>query len=822
VDHNNLTRPCIDCHNGDAATGMVDAPGLPHPQLSVELNDDCGICHNTRSFELVGVFDHGAVDFSLQRCDSCHNDSTAPNAPGVVQGHPVIPQIPNSTEPYDCGSCHYTTDFAWTEGFDHTVDAVINNTCESCHNNSPTGTATGMHAEHIPISVYDCGTCHVPGTFTSGSFDHDALLPNFPAADQVCSRCHNGTNSVGKPPTHIETTAECDTCHDVVSFSGATFSHTPETIGAYRCEDCHNGETATGQKVNHIPIDNNDCGACHGTDTFAPSTFLDSVHVGYTADCATCHDGQLATGKPRATHIPTRDDCSTCHTSNAFMPTVFWTDVHPTITRGCEGCHNGQFTTGDNRIKGKPALPDAHVPTDQDCHFCHNATTNDWAVSAQSDFSHEGITDNCVSCHDGTFAGIGALGATDIAIHNESPNTDCGACHTTTAMDPNGVSFANHFADHTNLVDNCARSGCHTGLPGEAIGKPTDHIQTDADCVLCHVSGGSFATAVFDHNNVPDSQRCDDCHNGTDATGIQDKTGTQHIPINDQDCRVCHNTTAFAGANFNHDGIEGGCSECHNGVTAIGKDANHVPTNSECNNCHQTTGFIPATFDHTGIVDNCEACHDGTLAIGKPDNHIPTNDDCSICHNPQGFTPVEFQHVGIVDGCSDCHNNNPVIGKPQDHMPTDLDCHFCHTTATFVGGSWIHDDSTAGICDTCHNGNDATGQPRNGHFDTSEQCDACHTTNGWAPASEFDHCPNTANDTCSANNYPGDHRVNPSCIACHTDNSQTIRYPSQTYEGSCAACHARDYDAGEHRGTLSQNRDCGDSGCHSVRDRNWD
>ena len=78
-----------------------------------------------------------------------------------------------------------------------------------------------------------------------------------------------------------------------------------------------------------------------------------------------------------------------------------------------------------------------------------------------------------------------------------------------------------------------------------------------------------------------------------------------------------------------------------------------------------------------------------------------------------------------------------------------------------------------------------------------------------------------------ANNgdYPGDHRANLACTRCHTQNDEDMinsgsyRWPQ--YAGTCASCHAGDFDAGEHRGGLSQNLNCGNSGCHRVNDRGW-
>jgi hypothetical protein len=151
------------------------------------------------------------------------------------------------------------------------------------------------------------------------------------------------------------------------------------------------------------------------------------------------------------------------------------------------------------------------------------------------------------------------------------------------------------------------------------------------------------------------------------------------------------------------------------------------------------------------------------------------------------------------------------------HITTSLDCRECHTTATFVGGTWVHDASTVGMCDTCHNDVDgvATAKPATGHINTDMQCDTCHSTGAWAPTS-FSHDP--------LGNYPGDHRRALVCGSCHGNIITTpFVYRYSQYAPDCAACHAGDFKrVGRHNGgengTVEQNKDCsgGGTGCHRV------
>ncbi|MDH5256458.1 MAG: cytochrome C, partial [Gammaproteobacteria bacterium] len=144
------------------------------------------------------------------------------------------------------------------------------------------------------------------------------------------------------------------------------------------------------------------------------------------------------------------------------------------------------------------------------------------------------------------------------------------------------------------------------------------------------------------------------------------------------------------------------------------------------------------------------------------------------------------------------------------HILTTLDCVNCHTTATFIGGTFDHQGVT-GNCGSCHNGLIAIGKT-DGHFVTSQDCNVCHSPDGWSPI----------NFTHATSNYPGDHNTTLSCASCHRNNRDTITYSSPGLAPACAGCHEGDYDSGEHERSVSENKNCGQSGCHRVSDRDWE
>jgi len=830
-DHNDpivLAVSCDSCHgNGASASAQGEPTG--HPVMAV----DCGSCHGVVTFSLGGIFGH-RIDPALQDCETCHTEPNSINALGKTTDHPA-------TNGADCGICHSTDSFVGS--YDH---SLFSNNCQTCHGNNspipPQVTATGKpptttlyaHMPTIPdlpgtAGDQDCGDCHTPGTFKTGTYDHAGVVSG-------CDSCHDNIISVGKLQNHFPTipaTQDCAVCHydgastPTVFFVGATFDHAG--IGANDCASCHNGDFSTtgntlyGKPATHLPT-SQDCSSCHSsTAPFKPAVGF--THSLIIDNCESCHNGNAnyvavrAIGK-KVNHIPALNECKVCHdvtNPGGFASSTFLTTTHPGITVGCEGCHISQFlplpTSTANVVKAAD-----HLPTTQDCDVCHITTA---PFKPATNFAHVGISGNCASCHDGSASNFaaGAIGKAQATNPHPDTTADCGSCH---AIDNN---FTDGSFDHSGIVDDC--SSCHGDNPTSTPVGPKKHalhVLTTQDCSVCHVPG-TFKPAVFDHIGIVDD--CASCH-GVTAIGLS----VGHVPIDIptlKDCSVCHNTTAFAGAKFNHLDIVDNCASCHNGTTAMGKTPppNHVPTNGDCSDCHQTTGFVPGIFDHVGIVDNCASCHDAGFATPKKVNHLATNQDCGVCHTTSGFFPATINHSGpdvVGRNCDSCHNGTIATGMndraPPDHILTSLDCSSCHTTATFVGGTWTHDaPSSMDNCDSCHSpGNGAT--PKSGvHLLTDLQCDKCHTTNGWAPTS-FSH---------TSPNYPGTHRRDPGCSGCHgTTISSTIPWPSAQYAPFCAACHEGDFRRkGDHiggeNGTIAQNMDCsgGGRGCHKVGDSSF-
>lgn len=412
--------------------------------------------------------------------------------------------------------------------------------------------------------------------------------------------------------------------------------------------------------------------------------------------------------------------CEQCHVDGIFKNTP----------RDCAGCHSI-----GSRVGATPK-PVNHVPTTAPCDTCHNSPTSFLVRS----FKHLGISSGCITCHNGQSLGVMTKPA------NHFPTLQpCESCHTNTN------TFASWRMDHTGIVSGCAN--CHSGQFPGVTAKPAMHIPTTAGCETCHASTVTFLGAKYDHSTaVPAvAGRCTDCHAGT-YPGVVAKPAT-HLMTTAQ-CDTCHtqlttqNYTTFLGAVVDHTlftpAVAGRCSDCHNGVSALGKPAWHMVTTAQCDTCHTQTNtnnyttFLGAGFNHTAsAAGTCQTCHNGTQAKGMIAGHIPTGAlSCDGCHKMYNGTTVTsfagaaMNHlVTTAFRCDTCHNGSYTTQglsgaqpKVSNHIPTTitgaLDCNTCHTitlSSSIATMSWLSPEKM--------NHNNAQGMGAGGVY-----CVNCHLT----------------------------------------------------------------------------------------------
>ena len=214
-------------------------------------------------------------------------------------------------------------------------------------------------------------------------------------------------------------------------------------------------------------------------------------------------------------------------------------------------------------------------------------------------------------------------------------------------------------------------------IPPEPVTGPVNHQGLSSNCVICH----------------------DD-----EISGISPKVGNHVAATNN--CEACHTPLGFTIIPFvDHQEVFGNCSECHNGVLAVGKSEFHVPTSLECDDCHNTTSFFAlaadGSFDHTGISSGCAGCHNGTAAIGMTDTvtHQNSTGECELCHNTTDFADAYPDHTGpeVVGPGLNLRFLSRCYGDGSIERPsvTSVDCGICHNIETFsLGGIFEHGSST--------------------------------------------------------------------------------------------------------------------------------
>ena len=304
------------------------------------------------------------------------------------------------------------------------------------------------------------------------------------------------------------------------------------------------------------------------------------------------------------------------------------------------------------------------------------------------------------------------------------------------------------------------------------------------------------------------------------ASAIQ-RTGFDHLTTGfellgahrDLSCEYCHANGVFKGTPRN-------CEGCHTAgsrISATPKPANHISSGNNCVLCHARYNFWPLVqMDHSAARGNCFSCHNGMVAKGKTPDHIPADNNCDACHTTVAFSPQRMDHTAVAptakSSCRGCHTGIRASAVSRSHIPTSAQCGECHNTLTWSPARFDH-STVSGPCQSCHNGATALGKVAN-HMVTGRDCSTCHRFPNWTPL-QFVH---------SSAEYPGAHRSEPACTACHVTNTDQATWQFAAYRPNCAGCHANafkpdahDKTAGGLKYTLNELQNC-TGACHVYTD----
>ena len=387
-----------------------------------------------------------------------------------------------------------------------------------------------------------------------------------------------------------------------------------------------------------------------------------------------------------------------------------------------------------------PVAGNPHGPMSLDCGLCH--AEGGWdEVRPSPDFDHaatgfplEGrhAGARCRDCHrDPRFAFVGTACADCHAdIHKGSVGPDCARCHTPAGWVARGDQRIAHDTTSFPLVGAHARvdcEACHTGpVAGNYVGTPTD-------CYFCHEDDYAATTAP-DHATSGFGTDCRECHSAYSSTwGAGDFHHPDSFPLNGGHgglaCDACH-----VGG---YDGVLSDCYSCHQADYESAADPDHLagglPTT--CSVCHTTTAWEPASYNHdaTGFpltgahrAADCASCHQSGYA-GTPtdchacheDDYLSANDpphvtsgfgtDCAACHGTSAWEPADWDHDSLF----------PIYRG--EHRGEWNSCTDCHTVPT---------DYTVFECITCHEHNqsemDSEHRGVSGYQYVSSECLRCH------------------------------------------------------------------------------------------------
>ncbi len=277
-----------------------------------------------------------------------------------VSGSSTLLIDPNMVLKNYCTKCH--------RGFH--IEKFATNSCPACHSVSLDPRIDPAHHSlsngHQTVSGnFDLAGAHVQA-FCEACHDLETAEPMFSASLQNdCYVCHDSDYEAQHAGSGFP--KACMGCHNLVSWSGATFDHKTasggfELRGAHTqlpCASCH--DPVSGDPL-FSPASDSDCFACHADD-------YQSQHAG--------------SGYPTT--------CLTCHTINSFAGANFNHDAqyfpifsgkHRSEWSGCDTCH--------------PNSDNFAVFTCFNCHKHDQEETND-KHSDVSGYAYE--SNRCLACH---------------------------------------------------------------------------------------------------------------------------------------------------------------------------------------------------------------------------------------------------------------------------------------------------------------------------------------------------------------------------------------------------------------------------------------
>jgi len=437
----------------------------------------------------------------------------------------------------------------------------------------------------------------------------------------------------------------------------------------------------------------------------------------------------------------------------------------------------------------RPRIENPHGRFKGECDQCHGP--EGWKparISKKFDHSRFGFrlegahaAASCLGCHRSLDFASSSMQCASCHQdpHRGEMGTDCSRCHSARSFVDRGPMVRAHQLTRFPLT------GSHAAIDCEGCHRPSAQgqlrfVNTQAECRACHMD--QFRSAKEpDHVGGGFSTDCQTCHTPSTWNRAHFDHQRSGFPLTGAHrattCESCHFAGRFRGTPKD-------CLSCHEFQYSRAQPP-HDPTGfppSQCTSCHNTTAWAGAGFDHgatafplTGAHRSaaCSSCHGDGVYKGKPTA-------CQSCHMTD-FNAAQPNHVTSgfdPAACAGCHNTTAWAGATFNHDATAFPLTGAHRTTTCVschGDGVYAGKSTA--CQSCHldDYNLATPNHAAAGFAASA-CATCHNTTSWAGAT-FDH------DSRYFRIYRGGHagRWN-ACTDCHT-------VPTNYASFNCLGCH---------------------------------
>ena len=576
---------------------------------------------------------HGALQTP---CENCH--TTTAWRPLRVQpefNHDTQTSFPlrGLHQGVECRNCHTSMVFS-----------KASTRCADCH--------ADVHRRQLGANCQECHTVRGWNVAVSAIQQHTNRFPLLGAhAAATCDQCHMGAAS----GVYTGLSTDCVSCHLKDYQTATPLSHLASKLPT-TCEMCHSVDRWQGARFDHAQFAQYplvgahaqlDCASCH----------IGGRYQGTPADCFGCHATDFNKAQPDHKAAAFPHDCSVCHSTTTWAGAVFdhattgFTLTGAHVSVGCADCHvAGRF---------------AGTPTQ--CIGCHQA---DFDKTSNPNHHQAGISTTCETCHttanwqnakfDHTLSSFPLTGA-HLTVPCEQCHlngnfttaaTQCSGCHLTdfkNALNPNHVA--------AGFPQDC--SICHTTVQWQgaqfdhnaATKFPLTGAHTKVDCAQCHANNVFAGTAT----------QCVGCHLTDFNSANNPPHATGGLP---QDCTMCHTTTQWTGAKFDH-----------TASTKFPLTGAHATV--PCAQCHVNAVFA-------GLTMQCVGCHMTDFNGAKSPNHVAAgfSQDCQVCHSTVGWQPAQFDHsrtqfpltgAHVALACDQCHKNGQTSALPTA-------CVSCHLT----------------------------------------------------------------------------------------------------------------------------------------------